>query len=1399
MPAPGHAIWRAFALAIALLGMHVMATANGETVAFDLPKGDADETLKAFARQAEVSLVYDPKAAQGVRTNEVVGALMPREALDRMLAGTPLKFREDAQTGAYAVTRSAEKSDPTAKTSNKTTQAMNKPTTSQDSKVPSGRKTFFSRVAGAAIAALAGGVPVGAQEAAEEAEDDIFELTPFEVSAEEDTGYRASSTLAGTRMRTNLNDVGSSVSVFTEQLMEDLNAVDNESLLAYGLGTEVGGARGNFINPGTGGLENENLFEPQANNRIRGLTSADSTRNFFKSDVPWDGFNTNRVDVQRGPNSILFGLGSPAGIINNTTTQAGFVNEGELQLRYDQFGSLRASLDYNQVLLEDELALRLSLLRDSKEFRQQPAFSDDERIYASVTYQPKFLNTESITTRFSANFEHGDIESNRPRFVIPLDFVSSFFETGNGFEGEDFATGARFGPQIPPFEGNVGQTRNQLEDADFIQSNPFVNTELRRPSFIRGIVDSRDPNSGMTFREKGLFGRGAYIIREDAEGNPAPVLNEGFVDPATGEFEPAIVVDSIFQPVIGVEMRGKARVANDNGVAFPGFWQDPSFSSPDQFDFFNNLIDGNNKLEQQEFDVFEFQVRNTFLNDRIGYQLSYFSQDMDLRQDAAMGVEFAPTINVDVGELDSFTTDVNNPVVNQFSGRPFIEFNGIQRNRPAGQEEVRDRDARQAQVFATFDPRDFMEEGLATRLIGKHDFTGIIRNRRFTQITRQFLSAGWEPAFIRARHSNRVPNERRPDPGPGARFAELTAAFGVPNTTVRVFLDAEGPNLTQIQPFSAPRFPDDPVSVRGFDTTPLPDFTAEDALAEWLAPDPTAEGGVTELFQANNPANYRGVTELGQFNIVKATDSREALEFLTLRREARTEDIDSEALVWTGSFLDGAVFGMYGWREDDAQQTSLLHNFTLESLAEETEGRTSGPVFDLDSPFRRVSEGSFQSRNWSVKADVTKLFFDNTGFDNSWLPVNISLLFNEGEVQNPQPGRVNFFLEDLPSATGRTIDRSVVISSKNNRYNLRITKFDTVSSNAASGATAPSQVWRLRQTLGWGPEVGVAFIENRDLDWNEDLTPEDLDPLRRQQFEESGFDTVLEYGDFIAQEFRDFSAELFARFPAMNNLKVDPEWDPATTQERDNLILPLDSVFVEDNSSFGLEFDFTAQPTDNWNLTVNAAKVQALRSRIFSDQLNEVLDFFIEGMAGPAGSLPLWGPNGQQVRDRVAPLTGALASNRALLGTPTGELRKWRVNVINDYKFTEGLLDGFGVGGAFRHESSQTIGFQPILIDPATGNEVEPGFPGAAVSVDPDRPFEDQARQTVDVWFKYRRKLTDRIDWRVELGRKLSLAERPRGWSWTGSSTARRPLQSKPDASALHRGGGDLPAAGRER
>lgn len=73
--------------------------------AFDVPAGEAAQTLKQFAAQAGREIVFSTETVGAVRTRAVQGQHTPREALDAMLAETGLVAAQEQQTGAFAVRR----------------------------------------------------------------------------------------------------------------------------------------------------------------------------------------------------------------------------------------------------------------------------------------------------------------------------------------------------------------------------------------------------------------------------------------------------------------------------------------------------------------------------------------------------------------------------------------------------------------------------------------------------------------------------------------------------------------------------------------------------------------------------------------------------------------------------------------------------------------------------------------------------------------------------------------------------------------------------------------------------------------------------------------------------------------------------------------------------------------------------------------------------------------------------------------------------------------------------------------------------------------------------------------------------------------------------------------------
>jgi hypothetical protein len=59
------------------------------------------------------------------------------------------------------------------------------------------------------------------------------------------------------------------------------------------------------------------------------------------------------------------------------------------------------------------------------------------------------------------------------------------------------------------------------------------------------------------------------------------------------------------------------------GQAYTGLWRYQELRDPSVFDYRNILLDGPNKQELSDFRVLNATFRQTFLRDRIGFELAY--------------------------------------------------------------------------------------------------------------------------------------------------------------------------------------------------------------------------------------------------------------------------------------------------------------------------------------------------------------------------------------------------------------------------------------------------------------------------------------------------------------------------------------------------------------------------------------------------------------------------------------------------------------------------------------------------------------------------------------------------------------------------------------------------------
>ena len=252
---------------------------------------------------------------------------------------------------------------------------------------------------------------------------DTVVLSPFEVSAETDEGYAARETLAGTRFKSELKDVPSQVSIMTKEFLDDIASVTMEDAFRYSANIENTNEFMSATN--AGGDFNTGVLNTRNSGRIRGLTTPGVTHDFFQTNVMQDTYNTERLSISSGPNAILFGNGNPGGIVDTAFKRANVQRPRyELSLRADNYGSLRGSLDLNQPLIGDTLAVRFAAVRSDENHWRDPGGRKDTRYFGTVTFKP------TRTTTLRAYYEDAMIEQTTPRNVRFGDQVTPWINAG---------------------------------------------------------------------------------------------------------------------------------------------------------------------------------------------------------------------------------------------------------------------------------------------------------------------------------------------------------------------------------------------------------------------------------------------------------------------------------------------------------------------------------------------------------------------------------------------------------------------------------------------------------------------------------------------------------------------------------------------------------------------------------------------------------------------------------------------------------------------------------------------------------------------------------------------------------------------------------------------------------
>lgn len=449
--------------------------------------------------------------------------------------------------------------------------------------------------------------------------EERINLAPFVVGSGA-IGYHGLNTMSGTRLNTKLEDLGSSTTVITKEQMEDFAMLDINDIFSYEANTEGTGNYTALSLTQNGTPVDEVQGDPQSANRIRGLGAASITQGGFEMSglVPLDPLAVDAIEINRGPNSSVFGIGGLAGSVNSVPASANLRSKrGAVTTRVDSVGGYRGTIDINHVLKPSVLAVRGSMVVQRDGYQLKPSGMDTVRLNGMVQFRP------FVRTNIKASYSHYQSDGNRPNATTPQTSLEQWQKDGSPTWDPVARTVKVNRTVVGTFSGVPAayfQTRGYTAGISTISTDPSG------PSYWTIGATSSTINPSVA------SGTGQYLVNR----NDQTYAGKSLV--ANGAMNPPVTSKDVYD------------------------WSKLNISTPN---YYNNKATIYNVLLEQNF----FNTPRNSLD----VQLGWLRESTEKQKDTVMGVTsiYGPTLYIDPQERRFDSSP------NPYFGRPFLSAEGI--------------------------------------------------------------------------------------------------------------------------------------------------------------------------------------------------------------------------------------------------------------------------------------------------------------------------------------------------------------------------------------------------------------------------------------------------------------------------------------------------------------------------------------------------------------------------------------------------------------------------------------------------------------------------------------------------------------------------------------------------
>ena len=245
-------------------------------------------------------------------------------------------------------------------------------------------------------------------------------------SSAKESGYQPHKTVTGTRTESRLLDVPQAVNVVPQQVLQDWSATNIDEALYNVSGitqsNTLGGTQDALIKRGFGDNRDGSIFH----DGVRSIQA----RNFTPT--------SERVEVLKGPASMLFGMGEPGGVINVITKKPELVQKTHIEGWNSSFNGGGGQLDVTGPISDSGLAYRMIVDHDETDYWRNFGRNRQTTLAPSLMWygEDTTLRVAYEHQEYLTPFDRGTVIDSRTGKPVDVPRERRFDESYNATRGD---------------------------------------------------------------------------------------------------------------------------------------------------------------------------------------------------------------------------------------------------------------------------------------------------------------------------------------------------------------------------------------------------------------------------------------------------------------------------------------------------------------------------------------------------------------------------------------------------------------------------------------------------------------------------------------------------------------------------------------------------------------------------------------------------------------------------------------------------------------------------------------------------------------------------------------------------------------------------------------------------